>query len=376
MRWIGGGGPNRLLLQLEAEWELKAIFPRLAPAEKRSQLGLRGFLNRKKAHPSSESSSATERKRVKEADECRFESFPTPMKFRSWKMHVREEVVRVSGCPHKACPWSCKVDEVENLGELVMPGKFATLDVKLAAGLARILNGEFERQVTVLKEKAAAEYKLIGGRQVAFLMNQHFRMSTVDGALLEFDDLMALQLKGDNLRGFMNDWEMTLLGLKKRPGDEYLECLFKRQIEKSRQLEQAMALYNQGIAHEGKPRSYDRMVSIVTSHLEEKKRRKNREMMEAGLQGGNRLAPAKQDTKPQKGICYQWSKGGSCTKGEDCPYSHPQAQRGRSPERKAGGKRGGTGQRRGSRSSSARGDSKPPSPSSSVSSARGRSPSE
>ena len=60
-------------------------------------------------------------------------------------------------------------------------------------------------------------------------------------------------------------------------------------------------------------------------------------MMEAGLQGGNRLAPAKQEAKPPKGICYQWSKGGSCTKGEDCPYSHPPAQRGRSPERTAGG---------------------------------------
>ena len=41
--------------------------------------------------------------------------------------------------------------------------------------------------------------------------------------MFEFNDLLVLELKGDNLRAFDTVWDDTLLGMKAVPDEEYLE---------------------------------------------------------------------------------------------------------------------------------------------------------
>ena len=67
---------------------------------------------------------------------------------------------------------------------------------------------------------------MLNGRQIGWLIYEHFRLSEVEGSLLEFEDLMSVELKGDNLVAFENDWDMHLSGIKTVPSEYVLETLY------------------------------------------------------------------------------------------------------------------------------------------------------
>ena len=66
------------------------------------------------------------------------------------------------------------------------------------------------------------------------MVYQHYRISETEGAVLDFRDLMEVKLRGDDLRRFMNDWEMTLTGMKKVPDETVLESMFRVQTRAPR----------------------------------------------------------------------------------------------------------------------------------------------
>ena len=141
--------------------------------------------------------------------------------------------------------------------------------------------------------------------------------------MLEFNDLLVLELKGDNLRAFDTAWDDTLLGMKSIPDEEYLENLYRRQVKKSKQFE---LLYNQLEADHmlrGRPKSYQDLKSMVRMHLDKETRDKHldakRKAHTKGLAAmGNR----------KSGDCRQWLKSGKCSRGDDCPWNHPADKRG------------------------------------------------
>ena len=219
--------------------------------------------------------------KLKEAESCKFEAFPKVTQFRSWKMSFKKEVASASGRPDEAFIWITEIEEALSVEDLQISGSgWETLDAKIAAGLAKIISGEFQRQIQMMEEEAALQKKMIKGRQIAFLIYHHFKISATEGSILEFEDLLAVELKGDNLRAFLNDWESTLLGLKKRPEVDVLESLFNKQLKKSEQLKSTMALYTQGHVLEGKERSYATLMKMLKTFLENKRREKVREEAE------------------------------------------------------------------------------------------------
>ena len=94
---------------------------------------------------------------------------------------------------------------------------------------------------------------MLTGRQIAFKIFEHFKISEVEGALLDVRDLVALELKGDNLRAFDTAWDEILLAMKKEPEEEILESLYCKQLEKSLQLKNTMALYTQDCTQREEP---------------------------------------------------------------------------------------------------------------------------
>jgi hypothetical protein len=77
--------------------------------------------------------------------------------------------------------------------------------------------------------------------------------------VLEFQDLLSVELKGENIRAYVTDWEMCLAGMKdcQVPAPPVMESLFKRQLEKSEALRETLALYNLDITQKGASPSYD-----------------------------------------------------------------------------------------------------------------------
>ena len=99
----------------------------------------------------------------------------------------------------------------------------------------------------------------ITGRQITWMLYDYFKVSTNDGVLLDWEAILQVNLKGDNLSQFLTDWETTLLNIQEPPTDSMLEGLLRNQLEKSEQLKNSMSLYWQDITQRGGEKSYEKL---------------------------------------------------------------------------------------------------------------------
>ena len=118
----------------------------------------------------------------KEADNIILNPMPTIHHFRAWKLHLRDEVASASGNPEMGFKWVLQAERPGiAMKDLYDSTPFALLDSKLAAALAKIMSGEFARQVNILKEECAAKDMLLKGRQVLLMLYRHYQISEVNG---------------------------------------------------------------------------------------------------------------------------------------------------------------------------------------------------
>ena len=95
---------------------------------------------------------------------------------------------------------------------------FETLDSKIARALTKILNGDFKKRVLIEEDKSQGTYhQMLTGRQIAHMIYEFFRLTDIDGAVLEVTDLLRGELRGDSLRAFDTWWDETLLSMAHMP---------------------------------------------------------------------------------------------------------------------------------------------------------------
>ena len=204
---------------------------------------------------------------------------------------------------------------------------------------------------------------VLTGRQVARLIFDHLILNSTEGAILENEDLLAIELKGDNLVAFRNDWDIVMEGLRKTPPEDWLEYLFRRQLDRSEQLSTIMSLYNQETYINGAEKSYDKLYSLLCALLEQKQRKKNRENMSSSSSGRAHPGKAKQRSaspggKRRQGDCNQWVNQGKCSRGDDCSFKHDDDKKGKRKGSQARGRSTSRDSPRGDRRRSPSGKSK------------------
>ena len=74
-------------------------------------------------------------------------------------------------------------------------------------------------------------------------MYKQFKDSEAEGHILDFQGLLTVRMHGDDLKGFFDAWELTLTGMQQLPEQEYLETMFRSQIERQPGLKEHMAHY-------------------------------------------------------------------------------------------------------------------------------------
>ena len=80
-------------------------------------------------------------------------ALPNTVSFRAWKLAVRTVVASASGRGPKGFHWIQQVEDREATFEgLADPGKYESLDTKLTAGIAVILQGDLGRKITLETE--------------------------------------------------------------------------------------------------------------------------------------------------------------------------------------------------------------------------------
>ena len=156
----------------------------------------------------------------------------------------------------------------------------------------------------------------ITGRQITWMLYDYFKVSTNDGVLLDWEEILQVTLKGDNLSQFLTDWETTLLNIQDPPTDSMLEGLLRNQLEKSEQLKNSMSLYWQDITQRGEEKSYEKLLTTLRTHIDRKRLDRNK----ASLGKGPNAAAAAGPKPATKGTCHQWDEKGKCSRGDKCPW--------------------------------------------------------
>ena len=152
--------------------------------------------------------------------------------FRLWKLAFKKAVAAASNSGNDdVYIWIAAVEKATSLEDLADSGAFPELDALLAAEWDKVITGEFKKKVQKLELDLQLVDKMIKGRQITWMVYHHFHLSDIDGAMNSWYDLLNVQLNGDNLQQFINDWDTTCSEIGKLPDDEFLEDLFRKQLD-------------------------------------------------------------------------------------------------------------------------------------------------
>ena len=67
------------------------------------------------------------------------------------------------------------------------------------------------------EQKAPQDSRCLEGRQIAYMVFDYLTISATVEALLDFNDLLAVQLNKDNAQGFDTKWDEVLRSMTKVP---------------------------------------------------------------------------------------------------------------------------------------------------------------
>ena len=284
--------------------------------------------------------SKPEGNRPKEADRVIVPKFPNPEAYRNWRIRVRDAVTAASSKPDEAFKWVEEVwAETKVIENLADSGKFATLDAKLMSALTNVIDGDLSRQLDIFKENEAKKGIHAKGRQALWMIHKHFSTSQKHGAIYDLEDLMAVQMVNDDLKGFVSRWDAVIAGMREDPGTRWKEAYFHNAVKRFKPLEHDLAIYDrapEGDAH----RTYDFLIKSARDYLERKRLEKMRNANKRAISGKTRdaaAAPPRASTPGggQVGICFDFQKG-KCTRGDNCKYRHEKVKGGEKGKGKGG----------------------------------------
>ena len=196
--------------------------------------------------PKIQSSSVEETLRIMEQtnNDCRFRiSTLTSSRHQqllfAGRWGVKTEVCTCSQFPAEAMQWIKEVEMVDSVDELrsssstrgISMPNFEVLDAKIASALNEIIhNSHFKRRISLKEQKVQKEGRFLRGRQIAYLIYDHFRVTGSHDSVKNHNDLFTVVLRSDDIKEFDSKWDGISLSMTKIPHDDILEGLYKLRI--------------------------------------------------------------------------------------------------------------------------------------------------
>ena len=213
-----------------------------------------------------------------------FDKFPTPATFACWKIRFKTEVCNCSQFLTEAMQWIKEVEMVDSEDEsrsssstrgISMPN-FEVLDARIASALNKIIhNSHFKRKISLEEQKAQKEDRFLRGRQIAYLIYDHFRVTGTHDSVENYTDLFTIVLRNDDIQEFDSKWDGILLSMTKIPHDDILEGLYKLRIRESEKLKTVLELYYRETHQKKLGPDYHRLKTMVKRSIEQEIRNKN-----------------------------------------------------------------------------------------------------
>ena len=122
----------------------------------------------------------------------------------------KTEVCTCSQFPTEAMLWIKEVEMVETVDDLksscsvsgIRTPDFEVLDAKIASGLNKIIrNSHFKWRGSLEEQKAQKEDRFLCGRQIAYLIYNHFRVTGANDSVENYADLFTTVLRNDDISG-------------------------------------------------------------------------------------------------------------------------------------------------------------------------------
>ena len=79
-----------------------------------------------------------------------------------------------------------------------------------------IQNSQFKRRISLEERKAQKEDRFFRGRQIAYLMCEHFRVTGANDSVENYADLFTVILQNDDFQEFDSKWDGFLLFMSKK----------------------------------------------------------------------------------------------------------------------------------------------------------------
>ena len=117
------------------------------------------------------------------------------------------------------------------------------LDAMFASALKRLLDKyiRFRQRVSVEEQRAQKYDRFLRGRQIAYMVYEHFRATRAYEAVQELSDLFSLRLQNDDVQDFDTRWEQAPLAASEIQTEMVLEGLYKSKLQDSVQLQTVLA---------------------------------------------------------------------------------------------------------------------------------------
>ena len=259
----------------------------------------------------------------KEHAKIELPGFPTMLSLHAFKLAVVEHTVTAScrSDHHRVVRWIRLVDRPGiKMKQLDPPGRnYRTLDCKLATALLKFQTGEFGRRVNIMKKRVMRKDKgkLLCGRQILWMLYNHFRTNKNLGQIHSIVDLARIQWRGDGqIEAFRNDWESLVEGLPYKTSRTYMAELLLDQLTKSIVLKSKVDKYKK--KYPSRRKSYSKLLAIIDRYLHDRQEVENRKKLEQEQARQNNKHPS----APARVSNCQFFMRGQCDKGKDCPNLH------------------------------------------------------
>ena len=147
---------------------------------------------------------------------------------------------------------------------------FEVLDARIASALNRIIhNTRFKRKVSLEEQKAQKEDRFLRGRQIAYLIYEHFWVTGANDAVENYADIFTVVFRNDDFLEFDSKWDGILLSMTQIPSDDILETLYKLRIRESEKLKTVLELHDLETHQKKLGPDYHRLKAMVKRSIEQ-----------------------------------------------------------------------------------------------------------
>ena len=262
-----------------------------------------------------------------------FDKFPTPATFACWKIRFKTEACTCSQFRTEAMHWIKEVEMVDSVDDLMSSSSFR--GIQMPNFWSTRFEGCFSTEQNHPKfslqkknqsggTKGPEAGQFLRGRQIAYLIYEHFRVTGSHDSVENYADLFTIGLRNDDIQEFDSKWDGILLSMTKIPHDDILEGLYKLRIRESEKLKTVLELYDLETHQKKIGTDYHSLKTMVKRSMEQDIRNSN-----YGARNGNcernvvvNNPGTKQRGQRILGDCWQLEANGQCSKGDNCGFRH------------------------------------------------------